>query len=166
MRDEMLSRHFGVSFVDPVDQYLRSERAIKYALLFIALTFGGFFLYEVLRQLAGHPIQYGLVGSALAVFYLLLLSLSEHIGFNAAYAVSAAACVGLVSYYIGHVLRSLVRGAGFAAGLATLYGLLFCLLNAEDYALLLGSILVFTLLATVMVLTRRVDWFSLTDRKN
>ncbi|MFJ4372295.1 cell envelope integrity protein CreD [Pseudomonas japonica] len=152
-------RAFGVSFIDPVDQYLKSERAIKYALLFIALTFAGFFLFEVLRDLSVHPIQYALVGAALALFYLLLLSLSEHIGFGMAYLVSAGGCVGLIGFYLCHVLHSAVRGLGFAAGLAVLYALLYGLLSAEDYALLMGALLLFALLGVFMVLTRRLDWY-------
>lgn len=158
---EFKARRFGVSFVNPVDQYLKSERAIKYALLFIALTFAGFFLFEVLKKLQVHPIQYGLVGLALAMFYLLLISLSEHLGFALAYGLSATACVALLGYYIGHVLQHFTRGLGFGAGLALLYGLLYGLLSAEDYALLMGSLLVFALLGAVMVLTRKVDWFKL-----
>ncbi|HUG72604.1 MAG TPA: cell envelope integrity protein CreD [Steroidobacteraceae bacterium] len=152
------SRHFGVSFVDPVDHYLKSERAAKYAFLFIGLTFAGFFLTEVLRRVSVHPVQYGLVGLALAMFFLLLLSFSEHIGFAGAYAVSAAACVGLITFYVGHVLDSHAQGLGFGVGLASLYGLLYGILSSEDYALLMGSLLVFGLLAAVMVLTRRVSW--------
>ena len=159
---ELKQRHFGVNFVDPVDQYLKSERALKYALLFIALTFAGFFLFEVLKKLQVHAIQYGLVGLALAVFYLLLISLSEHIGFAWAYLLSAGACVTLLSYYIGYVLRHFSRGLCFGAALALLYTLLYGLLSAEDYALLMGSLLVFALLGAVMVLTRNVDWFKLT----
>ena len=147
-----------MSFVDPVDQYLKSERAVKYGFLFILLTFAGFFLLEVLRRFSVHPVQYGLVGLALALFFLLLLSFSEHIGFAAAYAVSAVACVGLITYYVTHVLGSRAHGAGFGAALATLYALLYAILGSEDYALLTGSVLVFALLALVMVLTRRVNW--------
>ncbi|MNH04444.1 Inner membrane protein CreD [compost metagenome] len=153
-------RAFGVSFVDPVDQYLKSERAIKYALLFIALTFAGFFLFEVLKGLSVHPIQYGLVGVALAFFYLLLLSLSEHLGFAKAYALSAGGCVLLIGFYLCHVLHSVFRGMGFALGLAMLYGMLYGLLTAEDYALLMGSLLLFALLGVFMVLTRRLDWYG------
>ncbi|MCY1271383.1 Inner membrane protein CreD [compost metagenome] len=151
----------GVSFVDPVDQYLKSERAIKYALLFIALTFAAFFLFEVLKRLAVHPVQYGLVGLALALFYLLLLSLAEHLGFALAYALSASACVLLVGVYVSGVLHSWRRGAGFTAVLAALYAMLYGLLSAEDYALLMGSLLVFGLLAAVMLLTRKLDWYGL-----
>ena len=164
--DEFNGRSFGVSFIDPVDQYLKSDRAIKYALLFIALTFAGFFLFEVLKSLAVHPIQYALVGVALAFFYLLLLSLSEHIGFALAYLLSASACVLLIGFYVCHVLRSLAHGLGFSAGLATLYGLLYGLLSAEDYALLMGSLLLFGLLGTVMVLTRKLDWYGVGKSKS
>lgn len=156
--DDFLGRSFGVSFVDPVDQYLKSERAAKYAFLFIGLTFAGFFLVEILRRVSVHPVQYGLVGAALAMFFLLLLSFSEHIGFAAAYAVSAAACVGVIAFYVAHVLDSRLQGLGFGLALAALYGLLYGILSSEDYALLMGSLLVFGLLATVMVLTRKVSW--------
>jgi len=153
--------HFGVSFIDPVDQYLKSERAAKYAFLFIGLTFAGFFLTEVLRRVSVHPIQYGLVGLALAMFFLLLLSLSEHMGFGLAYLVAAGACVGLISYYVRYVLGSVGQGMAFGAALASLYALLYGILSSEDYALLMGSLLVFGLLAMVMVLTRRVSWSNL-----
>jgi inner membrane protein len=158
--DVFHGRGFGVRLVDPVDQYLKSERAVKYALLFVALTFAAFFLFEVLGRLAVHPVQYGLVGLALAVFYLLLLSLAEHVEFAVAYGVSAAACVLLIGFYVSHVLRGWRRGAGFTTGLTGLYGVLYGLLVAEDYALLMGALLVFGLLAAVMILTRRLDWYA------
>jgi inner membrane protein len=158
---EFNSRVLGVSFVDPVDQYLKTDRAIKYAFLFISLTFAGFFLFEVLKKLAVHPIQYSLVGAALAIFYLLLLSLSEHLGFGVAYVLSSGACVALIGFYVSGILRSARRGLGFAGALGALYGMLYVLLSADDYALLMGSALLFGLLAAVMVLTREVDWAGL-----
>ena len=158
---EVDSRTLGVSFIDPVDQYLKTDRAIKYGFLFISLTFVGFFLFEMLKKLAVHPIQYSLVGAALALFYLLLLSLSEHIGFGAAYALSSSACVLLIGFYVSGILHSARHGLGFGAMLTLLYGLLYGLLGADDYALLMGSILLFGLLAAVMVITRDVDWGSL-----
>jgi inner membrane protein len=158
---EFRAQHFGVSFVDPVDQYLKSNRAAKYAFLFIGLTFAGFFVFEVLRRFSVHPVQYGLVGLSLALFFLLLLSFSEHIGFAAAYVVSATACVGLITFYVSHVLASRAHASGFGLALAALYGLLYGILSSEDYALLMGSLLVFGLLAAVMVLTRKVNWSRL-----
>lgn len=159
--DQYQQRQFGVNFIDPVNQYVKSDRAIKYALLFIALTFASFFLFEVLKRLQVHPVQYGLVGMALAFFYLLLLSLAEHIGFALAYTFSSLACVVLIGFYVSHVLQSVWRGIGFTAGLSFLYALLYGLLSAEDYALLMGSLLLFVLLGVFMLLTRKVDWYAL-----
>jgi len=150
---------FGVRFVRPVDVYQQSERAVKYGMLFVVLTFAAFFLFEVLKRLAIHPIQYGLAGAALALFFLLLISLSEHIPFVTAYVVASGACVGLLAFYVGHVLGSFGRGATFGALLAALYAVLYVLLQSEDYALLLGSLFLFGALAAVMVMTRRVDWY-------
>ena len=155
---ELGSRHFGVSFIDPVDHYLQSERATKYAFLFIGLTFAACFLLEVLRRLRVHPIQYGLVGLSLAVFFLLLLSLAEHLGFALAYSISAAACVSLIAYYVAHVIGDRKLGAVFGVALGSLYALLYAILSAEDFSLLIGSLLVFGTLGAIMVLTRKVDW--------
>jgi inner membrane protein len=154
---------FGVRFVTPVDVYQQSERAVKYGMLFVMLTFMAFFLFEVLRRMAVHPIQYGLAGAALALFFLLLVSLSEHLPFALAYLVASGACVGLLAFYVGHVLRSAVRGLGFGGLLAGLYALLYVLLLSEDYALLLGSLLLFVVLGAVMIMTRRVDWYRAGD---
>jgi inner membrane protein len=159
--DAFLGHSIAVSFIQAVDLYQTVERSAKYGFLFIGLTFAAFFLFEILRRLAIHPIQYALVGFALAVFFLLLISLSEHLGFAPAYALAASGCVGLIGYYIGHVLRSFRRGAAFAASLALLYGLLYVLLRAEDHALLMGGLVVFAALAATMVVTRRVDWYAL-----
>ena len=158
--DAFNQHSLAVSFIQPVDLYQTVERSVKYGFLFIGLTFAAFFLFEILKRLAIHPIQYALVGFALAVFFLLLISLSEHLGFAPAYAIAAASCVTLVGYYVGHVLGSLRRGAGFAAFLSSLYGLLYILLRAEDHALLAGSVLVFSALVAAMVATRRVNWYA------
>lgn len=152
---------FGVRLVEPVDRYLMTDRAMKYALLFLGLVFGAVFLVEALASRPVHVVQYGLTGLALAMFYLLLLSLSEHIGFGPAYGLAAGACSALLGYYLAGVLGGAKQGAGFFAGLAGLYGLLYALLRSEDYALLVGAGVLFAALATVMALTRRVDWHRL-----
>ena len=151
---------FGVRFIQPVDEYQQAERALKYAILFVLLTFAGFFLFEVLKSLPIHAMQYALVGAALAMFYLLLIALSEHLDFASAYAIASAACVSLIAFYLAHVLRRWQRGLGFGALLALLYATLYGLLRSEDNALLLGSLLLFVALAAVMVLTRRLDWYG------
>lgn len=152
---------FGVRFVTPVDVYQQSTRAVKYGMLFVILTFAGFFLFEVLKRMAVHPIQYGMAGAAIAMFFLLLVSLSEHIPFPLAYVLASAGCVGLLAFYVGHVLRSAARGLGFGGLLASLYAVLYVLLLSEDYALLLGSLLLFAVLGAVMIMTRRVDWYRI-----
>jgi inner membrane protein len=155
----------GISLVDPVNVYSQADRASKYGLLFVLLTFVGFFMFELIKQLPIHPIQYGLVGLALAIFFLLLLSLSEHIAFALAYLIASIACIGLLGFYLSHVLRSRARGLGFAAMLATLYAALYGLLVSEDNALVLGSGLLFLILAAIMVVTRKVDWYALGGRR-
>ncbi len=159
--DPFQQHTLAVSFMQPVDLYLTVERSVKYGFLFIGLTFAAFFLYEVLRRLAIHPVQYGLVGVALALFFLLLISLSEHLGFGPAYAIAATACVVLIGYYVGQVLQNVRQGLLFALALAGLYGLMYVLLRSEDHALLFGSVFVFACVATVMISTRRVNWYDL-----
>lgn len=154
---------FGVELLTMVDAYRLAERAVKYGALFIVLVFTGFFLFEVLARLRVHPFQYALVGFAVALFYLLLLSLSEFIGFGAAYAVAAAACTLLIAAYTASVLRGTRRSLGVAAGLAVIYGLLFVILSLQDYALLVGTAGLFTALALVMFVTRKVDWYAPRD---
>lgn len=157
---EFNHKNFGVSMINPVDHYVKSNRAIKYALLFIVLTFAGFFLFELLQRLKVHPVQYGLVGLALAVFYLLLMSLAEHMAFGLAYSISTFCCVGLIGMYVSYTLKSRSRAVGFSAGLAILYLLLYGLLSSEDYALLMGAILIFSVLGAFMMLTRNLDWYG------
>ena len=151
----------GLSLVDPVNVYSQADRASKYGMLFVLLTFVGFFMFELIKQLRIHPIQYVLVGLALAIFFLLLVSLSEHVAFGWAYLAASVACIGLLGFYLSAVLRSAGRGLGFAAMLATLYGALYGLLVSEDNALVLGSALLFVILAAIMMVTRKVDWYQL-----
>jgi inner membrane protein len=154
---------FAVEFIDPINAYSLADRATKYGLLFIGLTFLGVTLTEVMRRARVHPVQYLLVGSALAIFFLLLVSLSEHMAFVWAYASAAAACTGLLAFYGTHVLGGWRAGLVFGAAVAALYGVLYQLLQQEQTALLLGSGLLFTVLAAVMVLTRRFDWYRLVE---
>ena len=155
---------FGVAFMDPVSPYVLTDRATKYGLLFIALTFVGVGSVEVMRRLRVHPIQYLLVGSGIAVFFLLLVSLSEHVPFAIAYLAAAAACTALLTFYGSFVLRGSRAGAAFGAAIALLYAALYALLQLEQTALLLGSIMLFAVLAGLMVATRRIDWYGLFER--
>lgn len=151
----------GVTFYEPVDVYQRVYRAVHYAVLFILITFLTFFLWEQVSGLAIHTMQYLMVGLALAMFYLLLLAMSEHMSFDLAYAISASALVALMTVYLAGVLRSLARALGVGAGFATLYTMLYWILRSEDYSLLMGALLLFGILSIIMVTTRNVDWSGL-----
>ncbi len=150
----------GVSLVQPVDSYLMSERAVKYALFVVALVFAVVFLFEVVGRRPLHPLQYLLVGAAETLFYLLLLSLSEVLGFAPAYLAASAATILLIASYLGWSLGSRRRALLLAGGLAAVKGYLFVTLASEDFALLSGSLALFLLLAALMLATRKVDWYA------
>ncbi|MEO5686543.1 MAG: cell envelope integrity protein CreD [Burkholderiaceae bacterium] len=154
----------SVAFIDPVNPYVLSDRAVKYDLLFIALTFIAVGLIEVLSGRRVHPVQYLLVGLALSLFFLLLLSLSEHLAFETAYAAAATACALLLGFYASSMLGRLLSGVLFGLGIALLYGVLYVLLQMEQNALVIGSVMLFVGLAVVMMLTRRIDWYALFAR--
>lgn len=155
----------SVRLIKPVDEYLKNNRSGKYAILVIGLTFLLYFFFEVLQKLLIHPFQYLLVGLALTVFYLLLLSLSEHVGFNAAYLVSSLATIGLIAGYSYSVLKIKRLVFQLLLLLASIYGFIFILLQLEDYALLAGSAGVFIALASVMYASRKIDWYNLGSRQ-
>ncbi|MCB0532819.1 MAG: cell envelope integrity protein CreD [Saprospiraceae bacterium] len=157
------SAHFGVRLVQTVDEYAKTERSSKYAILVIGLTFLIYFFYETLRRFHIHPFQYLLVGLALSVFYLLLLSLSEHLGFNTAYALATAATIGLIAVYSAGVFKNLRMTVQLTLLLGLIYGFIFIVLQLEDYALLTGSIGIFAALAAVMYYSRNVDWYNLSE---
>ena len=154
---------FGVDFIDPVNPASLSDRATKYGVMFIVLTFAGLVVLEVLKRVPVHPVQYLLIGVALASFFLLLLSLSEHISFLQAYIVAALACIALLTLYAKAVLGGWSRALPMTGGLTALYGVLYLVLQSEQHALLAGSLLLFVVLAGVMLLTRDVKWGRLNE---
>jgi inner membrane protein len=154
---------FGVDLVQPVDLYQQVERAVKYAAVFICLTFLTLFIWEHLTQRPIHPIQYGLMGVALSVFFLLLLALAEHVGFRLAYVLAALALCTLLGVYLAGAMDSLRSGAAAGGVFGLLYGLLYLLVTSDDYALLAGSLGLFAVLAVAMVLTRKVNWYVTTE---
>lgn len=157
---QMSAQAFGVGLYEPGDVYQRNERTLKYGLLVIALSFGVFFLFETLAKLRLHPVQYLLVGTALATFFLVLLAASEHVRFGIAYLMASVVLIAMIAGYAGAVLRRPRHGALIASWLALLYATLYVLVGAEDYALLAGSGLVLALIAATMYLTRRIDWYA------
>ena len=154
---------FGVDFYLPVDAYQRDYRAIHYAVLFIALTFMGLFLWEHTLGTRVHPMQYAMTGAALSVFYLVLTALSEHLDFAGSYTLAAGAMTLLLSAYFSGVLQSRSAGAitGVLAGVC--YSLLYLLVLSEEYALLFGALAIFFLLAITLIGTRKLDWYRVAE---
>ncbi|MBN2657762.1 MAG: cell envelope integrity protein CreD [Spirochaetales bacterium] len=152
---------FGVNFVSPVDSYFKSHRAVKYSLLFIFLPFVTLFLFEIFAAGKLHPLQYIMIGLAVVIFFLLLLTFSEQMTFIAAYLIAAAGSAFLISFYTGAVLKSPVKGSIMAGLMGLLYLYLYMALASEDYALLIGSLGLFAMLAGVMIFTRKINWYEL-----
>ena len=149
---------FGVNLILPVDNYQVVERSMKYAILFFAFTFMVFFFMEILKKQKVHPLQYALVGFALTLFYLLLLSLSEHIVFGFAYLIAAAGIILLIAAYSRAIFKNNATSLKMASFLVLVYGVLFILLQMQDYVLLLGSLFLFIALAVAMYISLKIDW--------
>jgi inner membrane protein len=160
VRQAVEDSRFGVELTEPIDQYRMADRSVKYAGLFVLLTFTCIWLVEVLAGVRVHPIQYLMVGAALCVFYLLELSLSEHIRFSFAYGIACLSIVAMVAAYSYVIFRRVRQSSVVSMGVSLLYVYLFVLLTNEDAALLAGSIGLFVILAVVMFVTRGVDWYA------
>jgi len=148
----------GADFKIPVDGYDKTMRAVKYAILCIILTFAAFFLIETIYRRPLHLVHYGLAGLALILFYTLLLSISEYSNFNVAYLVAGVATIGLVTWFIGSILRSGKLSLFVAFVLSVVYAYIFCIIQLEDYALLMGSIGLFMALGVIMYFSRKLSW--------
>jgi inner membrane protein len=155
-----LNMDFGVTMVQPADQYAKTERSTKYAILFIGLTFALFFIVELMQHKPVHPVQYVLIGLALVIFYSLLLSISEFIPFNYAYLIAALATISMITLYARNHFRKWNAALLFCGILTLLYGFIFVLIQLEDTALLIGSIGLFIVLALVMYGSRKINWYA------
>jgi inner membrane protein len=153
----------GVDFFDSIGVYHKTERALKYAILFIVVPFVVILLFEVFTRKRIHPIQYVLVGLTDIVFYALLLSLAEQMHFTVAYVIAAGGVIMVISFYTGAILANFKRGLILVPILMLLYGYLYSALQSQDYALLIGSVGMFVILTVVMVITRNIDWYALGD---
>lgn len=150
----------ATKLIDAASPYQAVQRALKYAIVFIGVVFLAYFLMEATSLRRVHPAQYILVGLAQVIFYLLLLSIAERIGFDPAFAIAATATVGLIGAYAGATFKSLVHGAAATGAFAVLYALIYLLMRLEDYALLVGSVAAFLAIAAVMLFTRNLDWYG------
>jgi inner membrane protein len=162
----LLDSMFGVELMIPVDAYLKSLRSVKYGILFILLPFLIFFLFEVSSNRRIHPFQYLLVGLAVCLFYLLLVAVSEHLNFDWTYLLASMATIALTTFYSSAVLAAWRRAWVMTLVLSAAYLFLYAALKSEDYALLIGSLGLFGILAGVMLLTRRIDWYSVRPSRN
>jgi inner membrane protein len=154
---------FGVELLSPIDDYQKSTRSVKYAIMTIGLTFLMFFLVEVLGKNNIHPLQYAMVGVAICLFYILLISISEHTDFNFAYAISSVAIITMICLYARSLLHRISYVVILGLILGGSFGFLFITINSQDYALLLGSLGLFVILGTTMYLTRNVDWYRISS---
>jgi inner membrane protein len=151
---------FGAQFLRLLDAYRYVERSIKYGVLFFVLVFTTFFLFEITARQKIHPLQYLMVGAALCLFYLALLSASEFIGFSLSYLIAAVVATGLITWYCSYFLGGGMRTLMIGGGLLGVYTFLYITLRQQDYALLMGTVALFILLGIVMFVTRKVDWYA------
>ena len=158
--EDLTASYYGVGFLTLIDSYRNVERSIKYGILFIALVFITFFLFEILARLRLHLIQYSLVSAGLVIFYLALLSLSEFISFGFSYLIAAGVSTLLITAYCSRILGSGRLTLGLTAGLAAVYGALYVILQLEDYSLLVGTAVLIAALGAVMYVTRNVNWYG------
>lgn len=148
----------GADLLIPVDSYDKTERSVKYALLCIILTFAAFFLIETIYNKPLHLVQYGLAGLALVLFYTLLLSISEYIGFNPAYLVAGVTTISLIAWFVGGIMRSAKLAFFISFVLIIVYSYIFTIIQLQDYSLLMGSIGLFIALAVIMFFSRKLKW--------
>jgi inner membrane protein len=160
-KDDITVSSFGVKLFSPVTEYTKTTRAVKYLFMFVGLTFLVFFLVEVFNKKRIHPIQYILIGLSLCIFYVLLLSLSEHIHFEWAYLISGLCITALIGFYVKNALGNFSLTLITTILLIIMYGFMYVLLQNQDYALLLGSIGIFIIMAVVMYLSRNLDWYKI-----
>jgi len=156
---------FGIRLMLPVDEYQKTNRSAKYSIMFILLTIVSFFFIEIINKKRIHPIQYLLIGFGIVLFYILLLSISEHLNFDSAYWISCTAIMILISLYTQSIFNKLKLTLLISAILLTLYVFFYSLLQLQDYSLLMGSIGLFIILAITMYLTRKIDWYKDSSEK-
>jgi inner membrane protein len=163
VNNQIKEAKIGVAFANTNENYIMTERIVKYAVLFIALTFSVFFLIEIWQKVQIHPLQYGFVGIALCVFYILVLSISEFIGFSWAYLISSTATILLLALYLASIFKRRKTTIGFTIGLSILYAYIYFLIQLEEMSLIFGSVAFFIVLATIMMATRKVNWYKLSS---
>lgn len=164
---EVYPSAFGVKLLVPVDEYQKTMRTSKYGIMIILLTFVSFFMIEIFSKKVLHPIQYLLIGLSLVIFYSILLSLSEYLLFQYSYLCASLLIVCLISLYTSSIYNNYKLGILIGAFLILFYGFMYIILQLQDYSLLLGNVALFVVLATIMYLTRKINWYEvLSSKKN
>jgi len=153
--------NFGVGLIMPVDQYQKSMRSVKYAVMFISLTFLVYFFSQIKNRARVHPIQYLIVGLAICLFFTLLIALSEHISFGFAYLIGAVSTILMISGYSSFIFKNSLLTKILSGILIILYGFIYIIIQLQDYSLLIGSIGLFVILGVVMYLSRNIDWYNI-----
>ncbi len=165
-RTDIITSSFGVKLLVDIDEYHKNTRAVKYAVLFIILTFMTFFFVQTINKIRIHPIQYLLTGLALSIFFVLLISISEHLNFMYAYLIASISIISLIVMYIKGIFKSNKLTLFTALLLIILYGFIYIIIQLQDFALLIGSIGLFVVLAATMLVSRKIDWYSLKTKKD
>ena len=163
---ELYPSAFGVKLLIPVDEYQKTMRTSKYGMLIILLTFVSFFMIEIFSKVVIHPIQYLLIGLSLIIFYSILLALSEYIRFDYSYLISSLLVIGLISFYTANIYSKTKLGILIGSMLLVFYGFMYTILQMQDYSLLLGTIALFLILACIMFLTRKINWYEILSSEN
>src|SRR3989339_596146 len=158
------SSSFGVRLLVVADEYQKTVRALKYAIMILSLTFLILFFFEAINKKRVHALQYILIGLALSLFYVLLLSIAEHLGFDLAYWISVVATLGLIMFYSKSVFAAWRPAMIESLILFFIYSFIFVILQLKDYALLVGSVGLFVILAVVMYVSRKIDWYNLSEK--
>ncbi|KIM13237.1 MAG: hypothetical protein KU38_00840 [Sulfurovum sp. FS08-3] len=158
---KFMESSFGVEFMVPIDYYKKSDRSIKYGVLLILLTFITFFFVEIFIKRPIHPFQYILVGFGLVLFFALLVSISEHIGFDKAYIISSVATITSITLYSMSVFRDRKSLLALFSVMSLFYVFVYMLLQMQDYALVIGTIMLFVTLSSIMYISRNIDWYNL-----
>ncbi|NOR44825.1 MAG: cell envelope integrity protein CreD [Candidatus Delongbacteria bacterium] len=166
LKNKIKGSRFGVKLIIPVDDYRKISRSVKYLLLFVSLTFLMFFLSESIAKKKIHPVQYILVGLSIVIFFVLLLSLSEHVAFITSYVIAALSTISMISLYAMSIIKSKKFTGFIALALSMLYIFLYILLENQDYSLLFGSLGLFLALSITMYATRNIDWYNIKYEKD
>ena len=162
-RQQLSNSSFGVELKVPVEQYLKTDRAVKYAFLIILLTFAAVFFIEMRKAKPIHPVQYLLIGIALIIFYTLLLSFSEHMNFGLSYLIASVMTIGMIVVFMASVTKDKKTALGIGLLLAVLYAFVYVLLQLESYALLVGSVGIFIIVGIAMFATQKIEWYKKKD---